>query len=62
MLKCGARNIRSSNASENNLIDEISKADFLLAYAVMHGDDAEAERLCTKFRHLASHGDKQKDA
>ena len=46
----------------DNLIDEIQKTDLLLEYAVMHGDDAEAECLCTKFRHLASHGDKQKDA
>ena len=29
----------------DNLIDEIQKTDLLLEYAVMHGDDAEAERL-----------------
>ena len=46
----------------DNLIDEIQKTDLLLEYAVMHGDDAEAEHLRTKLRHLASLGDKQEDA
>ena len=39
------------------LIDEIRKTDALLEYAVMHGEEAEAERLRAKLRRLASMGD-----
>ena len=41
----------------DNLIDEIVKTDALLEYAVMHGEEAEAERLRTKLRQLAAMGD-----
>ena len=41
----------------DELIDEIQKTDLLLEYAVMHGEEAEAERLRTKLRLLASMGD-----
>ena len=39
------------------LIDEIRKTDALLEYAVMHGEEAEAERLRAKLRRLAAMGD-----
>jgi len=42
----------------DNLIDAIQKTDLLLEYAVMHGDEAEAERLRKKLRELASLGDR----
>ena len=41
----------------DNLIDAIQKTDALLEYAVMHGDEAEAERLRAKLRRLASLGE-----
>ena len=41
----------------DNLIDAIQKTDALLEYAVMHGEEAEAERLRAKLRKLASLGD-----
>ena len=41
----------------DNLIDEIVKTDALLEYAVMHGEEAEAERLRAKLRQLAAMGD-----
>ena len=41
----------------DNLIDEIVKTDALLEYAVVHGEEAEAERLRTKLRQLAAMGD-----
>ena len=41
----------------DDLIDEIQKTDALLEYAVMHGEEAEAERLRAKLRRLASMGD-----
>lgn len=37
----------------DNLIDEIKRTDALLEFAVMHGDEAEAERLREKLRKLA---------
>ena len=36
------------------LIDAIRKTDALLEYAVMHGEEAEAERLRAKLRRLAA--------
>ena len=42
----------------DDLIDEIQKTDALLEYAVMHGEEAEAERLRAKLRRLAAMGDK----
>ena len=42
----------------DHLIDEIVKTDALLEYAVMHGEETEAERLRTKLRQLASMGDR----
>ena len=42
----------------DDLIDEIRKTDLLLEYAVMHGEEAEAERLRTKLRRLAAMGDR----
>ena len=42
----------------DNLIDEIQKTDLLLEYAVMHGEEAEAERLRAKLQRLASMGDR----
>ena len=39
------------------LIDAIRKTDLLLEYAVMHGEEAEAERLRAKLRRLAAMGD-----
>ena len=33
-------------------IEEIKRLDALLEYAVMHGDKAEAERLCEALRKL----------
>ena len=41
----------------DNLIDEIVKTDALLEYAVMHGEEQEAERLRAKLRRLAAMGD-----
>ena len=41
----------------DELIDEIQKTDLLLEYAVMHGEEAEAERLRAKLRRLATMGD-----
>ena len=41
----------------DELIDEIRKTDLLLEYAVMHGEEAEAERLRAKLRRLAAMGD-----
>ena len=41
----------------DELIDEIQKTDALLEYAVMHGEEAEAERLRAKLRRLVSMGD-----
>ena len=38
-------------------IDEIRKTDLLLEYAVMHGEEDEAERLRAKLRRLAAMGD-----
>ena len=37
----------------DNLIDEIKRTDALLGFAVMHGEEAEAERLREKLRKLA---------
>ena len=42
---------------KDGLIDEIQKTDLLLEYAVMHGEEAEAERLRAKLRQLAAMGD-----
>ncbi len=36
----------------DDLIDEIRKTDLLLEYAVMHGDEVEAERLRAKLGRL----------
>jgi len=36
----------------------LKKTDLLLEYAVMHGEDEEAERLRKKLRELASLGDR----
>ena len=41
----------------DDLIDAIRKTDALLEYAVMHGEEAEAERLRAKLRQLATMGD-----
>lgn len=41
----------------DNLIEAIQKTDALLEYAVMHGDEAEAERLRAKLRKLAALGE-----
>ena len=41
----------------DELIDEIRKTDLLLEFAVMHGEEAEAERLRAKLRQLAAMGD-----
>ena len=41
----------------DGLIDAIRKTDALLEYAVMHGEDEEAERLLAKLRRLAAMGD-----
>ena len=41
----------------DDLINEIVKTDALLEYAVMHGEEQEAERLRVKLRRLASMGD-----
>ena len=43
---------------QDDLIDEIRKTDLLLEYAVMHGEEAEAERLRAKLRRLAAMGDR----
>ena len=37
----------------NDPIEAINRLDALLEYAVMHGDEEEAERLCEKLRKLA---------
>ena len=37
----------------DNTIEAIKKLDALLEYAVMHGDEAEAERLREELRRLA---------
>ena len=36
----------------DNLIEAIKRLDFLLEYAVMHGDEKEAERLREELRKL----------
>ena len=41
----------------DGLIDAICKTDALLEYAVMHGEEAEAERLRAKLRRLAAMGE-----
>ena len=41
----------------DELIDEIRRTDLLLESAVMHGEEAEAERLRAKLRRLAAMGD-----
>ena len=37
----------------DNTIEELKRMDALLEYAVMHGDEAEAERIREKLRNLA---------
>lgn len=37
----------------DNTIEELKRLDALLEYAVMHGDEAEAERIREKLRNLA---------
>ena len=37
----------------DNTIEELKRLDALLEYAVMHGDEAEAERIREKMRKLA---------
>ena len=41
----------------DDLIDAFRKTDALLEYAVMHGEEAEAERLRAKLRRLAAMGE-----
>ena len=41
----------------DDLIDAIRKTAALLEYAVMHGEEAEAERLRAKLRRLAAMGE-----
>lgn len=36
----------------DNTIEELKRLDALLEYAVMHGDEAEADRLREKMRKL----------
>ena len=36
----------------DDTIEAIKRLDALLEYAVMHGDEEEAERLCEKLRRL----------
>ena len=36
----------------DNKIEEIKRLDALLEYAVMHGDEAEAERIRKKLRQI----------
>ena len=43
----------------DELINEIQKTDFLLEYAVQHGEVEEAERLRAKLRRLAAMGDQE---
>ena len=43
----------------DELIDEIRKTDLLLEFAVMHGEETEAERLRAKLRRLAAMGDEE---
>ena len=44
--------IRRRSTSYGGQVKEINRLDALLEYAVMHGDEAEAERLCTALRKL----------
>ena len=37
----------------DNTIEELKRLDVLLEYAVMHGNEAEAERIREKLRNLA---------
>ncbi len=37
----------------DNTIEELKRLDALLEYAVMHGDEAEAERIRAELRRLA---------
>lgn len=37
----------------DNLIDQIRRTDALLEFAVLHGEEVEAERLREKLRKLA---------
>jgi len=41
----------------DDLIEEMKRTDALLEWAVQHGEEAEAERLRAKLRHLAGMGD-----
>ena len=36
----------------DNVIEEIKRLDLLLEYAVQHGDEAEAERICEELKKL----------
>ena len=36
----------------DDTIEAIKRLDALLEYAVMHGDEAEAERICEELRKL----------
>ena len=42
----------SAMPQRDNVIEEIKRLDMLLEYAVMHGDEAEAERLREEMRKL----------
>ena len=55
---CGESRTRRSDAARmkngnNDTIEAIKKLDALLEYAVMHGDEKEAERIREELRKLA---------
>ncbi len=44
--------VQMAMPQSDNAIEEIKRLDALLEYAVMHGDDAEAERLREALRKI----------
>ncbi len=42
-----------TGTQRDKLIEELKRTDALLEYAVLHGEEAEAERLRAKMRKLA---------
>ena len=44
--------IHRRSASFGGQVEEIKRLDMLLEYAVMHGDDAEAERIREELKRL----------
>ncbi len=54
---CHERTDTMALPQRDDLIEEIKRTDALLEWAVMHGEEAEAERLRAQLRSLASMGE-----